>query len=68
MTAHWGIPDPAAVTGSETDISSAFREAFRILQRRIELFAALPVEKLDRMSLKKKLDQIGKSNGETIPA
>jgi protein-tyrosine-phosphatase len=68
MTAHWGIPDPAAVTGSETDIASAFREAFRILQRRIELFAALPVEKLDRMSLKKQLDQIGKSNGETIPA
>ena len=68
MTAHWGVPDPAAVTGSETDIASAFREAFRILQRRIELFAALPVEKLDRMSLKKQLDQIGKSNGETIPA
>lgn len=68
MTAHWGIPDPAAVTGSETDIASAFRDAFRVLQRRIELFAALPVEKLDRMSLKKKLDQIGKSNDETIPA
>lgn len=68
MTAHWGIPDPAAVAGSESEIASAFRDAFRILQRRIELFAALPVEKLDRMSLKRKLDEIGKSKDITVTA
>ncbi len=59
MTAHWGIPDPAAVTGEEKKIAAAFREAHLSLQRRIELFAALPFKSLDRMSLKKKLDDIG---------
>lgn len=59
ITAHWGVPDPAAVMGSEIGIEAAFREAFMTLQRRIELFAALPVKSLDRMSLKKKLDDIG---------
>lgn len=68
MTAHWGIPDPAAVTGSESEIASAFRDAFRILQRRIELFAALPVGKLDGMSLKRKLDEIGKSKDVAVTA
>jgi arsenate reductase len=61
MTAHWGVPDPAAVEGTEKEIAFAFREAFLMLQRRIELFAALPVESLDRMSLKKRLDEIGAS-------
>ena len=59
MTAHWGIPDPAAVTGEEKKIAAAFSEAHRTLQRRIELFAALPIKSLDRMSLKKRLDDIG---------
>ncbi|HEY4123071.1 MAG TPA: arsenate reductase ArsC [Rhizomicrobium sp.] len=59
MTAHWGVPDPAAVTGSEQEIAAAFRHAYQLLHRRIELFACLPVEKLDRMSLKKRLDDIG---------
>ena len=59
MTAHWGIPDPAAVEGDEKTVAFAFRDAFQTLQRRIELFAALPVEKLDRMSLQKRLDDIG---------
>ena len=59
MTAHWGIPDPAAVTGEEKTIVAAFRDAHLSLQRRIELFAALPIKSLDRMSLKKKLDDIG---------
>ncbi len=61
MTAHWGIPDPAAVEGSEAEIAAAFREALLILQRRIELFANLPVKSLDRMSLKKRLDDIGRN-------
>jgi protein-tyrosine-phosphatase len=59
MTAHWGVPDPAAVQGPETDIAAAFRNAFLALQRRIELFASLPVRNLDRMALKKRLDEIG---------
>lgn len=59
MTAHWGLPDPAAVAGDEKVIENAFRQAFMILQRRIELFANLPIKALDRMSLKKRLDEIG---------
>jgi protein-tyrosine-phosphatase len=59
MTAHWGIPDPAAVEGDDKTIDAAFKEAFLTLQRRISLFAELPVKTLDRMSLKKKLDEIG---------
>jgi arsenate reductase len=59
MTAHWGIPDPAAVTGDDIAVARAFRNAYAALERRIELFAALPFKSLDRMSLKKRLDQIG---------
>ena len=61
MTAHWGVPDPAAVQGEEKDIATAFRNAFLQLQRRVELFANLPVQSLDRMSLKKHVDDIGRS-------
>ncbi|MGN6147635.1 MAG: arsenate reductase ArsC [Rhizomicrobium sp.] len=61
MTAHWGVPDPAAVEGSETQIAHAFRDAYMALQRRIELFVNLPVRSLDRMSLKKHLEQIGQT-------
>ncbi len=59
MTAHWGIPDPAAVEGSEQERAKAFREAFFLLDRRINLFLSLPMASLDRLSLKKKLDNIG---------
>jgi len=59
MTAHWGIPDPAAVTGDDITVARAFRNAYAALARRIELFAALPFKSLDRISLKKRLDQIG---------
>jgi arsenate reductase len=59
MTAHWGIADPAAVTGDEKTISAAFRDAYASLERRIELFAALPVKGHDHISLKKHLDEIG---------
>jgi arsenate reductase (thioredoxin) len=59
MTAHWGVPDPAGATGSEEEIQRAFREAFVLLDRRISLFLALPLASLDRMSVKKQIDQIG---------
>jgi arsenate reductase len=60
MTAHWGVPDPAAVEGSEAEISLAFADAFRLLNNRITLFAGLPVEGLDRLSLQRRLNEIGK--------
>ena len=62
MTAHWGIPDPAAMQGSEADQRRAFRDAFVQLRRRIELFAALPLEKLQGLALKEHLDQIGRTS------
>jgi len=58
MTAHWGVPDPAAVTGDEKHVIAAFRDAYTVLQRRIELFCGLPLASLDRMSLKRRLDDI----------
>ena len=61
MTAHWGIPDPAAVTGDDITIARAFRNAHAALERRIGLFASLPFKSLDRMSLKHRLDEIGTS-------
>ena len=51
MTAHWGMPDPAAVEGSDVDKADAFRETFRALERRIGLFVSLPIASLDRLSL-----------------
>jgi len=60
MTAHWGIPDPAAVQGTEADERCAFRDAFLQLRRRIELFAALPLDQLKGLALKERLDQIGR--------
>jgi len=61
LTAHWGVPDPAAVKGSETEIDWAFREAFLTLDRRISLFLCLPLKALDRLALQKELDKIGQS-------
>lgn len=60
MTAHWGVPDPAAVTGSDEERRRAFRDAFFVLRRRIELFASLPLDKLTRLALQERLDAIGK--------
>ena len=60
MTAHWGIPDPAAVQGTAEQIQKAFREAFFLLDRRISLFLSLPLATLDRFSLKKEIDNIGR--------
>ena len=59
MTAHWGVPDLAAVEGSDHDKRKAFAETGRILMNRIRLFASLPLAKLDRISLAKKLSDIG---------
>jgi hypothetical protein len=61
MTAHWGLPDPAAVQGSDEQKLRAFAEAFRYLSNRIHLFTNLPMEKLSNLSLQKKLDAIGKA-------
>jgi arsenate reductase len=60
MTAHWGIPDPAAVQGTPEQIEKAFRDAFFLLDRRISLFLSLPLATLDRFSLKKEVDNIGR--------
>ncbi|MGO9513709.1 MAG: arsenate reductase ArsC [Steroidobacteraceae bacterium] len=61
MTAHWGQPDPAAVEGTDVDKTSAFRDAFRILERRIALFTSLPIASLDRLALGNRVREIGKS-------
>jgi len=60
MTAHWGVPDPAAVNGTEMEKREAFRRAFRELENRIKIFVNLRVEALDRIALKKKVDEIGR--------
>ena len=65
MTAHWGIPDPAAAEGTEAEIAVAFDEAYRMLSRRIELFLALPIAKLDKMVLTSRLKDIGRAEGAT---
>jgi arsenate reductase len=59
MTAHWGIPDPAVVEGSQEEIDRAFLDAFTILDRRISLLLALPLSSLDKLAIKKEIDQIG---------
>ena len=66
VTAHWGVPDPAAVEGTEETQMAAFRQAFRLLDARIKLFVSLPMEKLDRMAVKRQVDEIGRTpSGET---
>jgi arsenate reductase len=61
MTAHWGVPDPAAVEGSPAEIALAFADAYRQLNNRISIFANLPMATLDRMTLQTRLDEIGKT-------
>ncbi len=61
MTAHWGIPDPAAAKGSPEEIARAFRDAFVILDRRIGLFLSLPLATLDQLAIKQEIDNIGRS-------
>jgi len=59
MTAHWGVPDPAAVVGTPEQIEKAFRDAYTVLDRRISLFLCLPLASLDKLALKKEIDRIG---------
>src|ERR1700723_3991315 len=59
MTAHWGVPDPAAVRGSEEQVEKAFRDAFLTLERRISLFLCLPLATIDKLAIKKEIDKIG---------
>ncbi len=67
MTAHWGIEDPAAVEGADIRKEAAFVTAFRYLKTRISVFAALPIESLDKAALGTKLREIGRSEGSTSP-
>ena len=64
ITAHWGIPDPAAATGSEAEKRAAFTEAYRMMLNRISLFLALPLESIDKMSLQSRLRDIGAQKAE----
>src|ERR1700675_1703332 len=59
MTAHWGVPDPAAAKGTPEQIDKAFRDAFMILHRRISLFLSLPLSSLSQLAIKKEIDRIG---------
>ena len=68
FTSHWGIPDPAAATGTEAQIAGAFLEAHRVLGNRISLLTNLPVDKLDGLSLQRRLDAIGKNTEQPEPA
>lgn len=60
MTAHWGVPDPAALTGTPEEVERAFKNAFATLDRRISLFLCLPVATLDQFALQQEIDRIGK--------
>jgi protein-tyrosine-phosphatase len=61
MTAHWGLPDPAAAEGNEAEKRAAFADAFRMLSNRIGIFVNLPIASLDKLSLKRRLDEIGRA-------
>jgi arsenate reductase len=67
ITAHWGVPDPAAVVGSEEQIERAFREAYMILERRISLLLCLPLGSLDKLAIQKEIDSVGKQCGSEEP-
>jgi hypothetical protein len=60
MTAHWGVPDPAEAQGADAEIAFAFKDAYRMLRQRIEVFTALPIRSLDKLSLQRKLQEIGR--------
>src|SRR6516165_9956739 len=68
MTAHWGIPDPAAAQGSAAEIALAFKDAYRMLHQRIGVFTALPIRSLDQLSLQQRLTEIGRMDGGTAKA
>ena len=62
MTAHWGVPDPAAVVGTAEQIERAFRDAFMMLDRRISLLLCLPLASLNKLAIQKEIDRIGKTS------
>ena len=68
MTAHWGVPDPAEAEGSAAEIALAFKDAYRMLHQRIGVFTALPIRSLDRLSLQRRLEEIGRMHGATAKA
>ncbi len=68
MTAHWGVPDPAEATGTQAEIALAFKDAYRMLERRIGIFTSLPLRSLDHLNLQKKIREIGRLNDATVKA
>jgi arsenate reductase len=67
VIAHWGVPDPAAATGTDEEKLRAFRDAYRTLENRIKIFASLPIAKLDRLTLAKQVDAIGHDQMTPLP-
>ena len=67
ISAHWGLPDPAAATGPDAMIAAQFADCYRMLSNRISIFTSLPFATMSRMSLKNRLDQIGNSQEKTKP-
>ena len=63
MTAHWGVPDPAAVAGTSEQIARAYRDAFLMLERRISLFLSLPLSSLDKLAIQREINRIGRTSG-----
>jgi arsenate reductase len=68
MTAHWGMPDPALTTGNDAEIALAFADTYRMLNNRIGIFLSLPMSSLDKLSLQKRLDEIGKAAAQPAQA
>jgi arsenate reductase len=66
ITAHWGVPDPVAVTGDERRIDRAFLDAFLVLEARIKLFTALPIASLDKLAIQERVDRIGQGRREEV--
>jgi protein-tyrosine-phosphatase len=66
MTAHWGVPDPALFAGGEAETAVAFADTYRMLNNRISLFVNLPIRSLDRLSLQKRLNEIGRPAGQPV--
>jgi arsenate reductase (thioredoxin) len=68
MTAHWGVPDPAEVTGNAAEIALAFKDAYRMLNQRIGIFVALPIRSLNQLGLQSRLKEIGRTEGASAKA
>ena len=65
MTAHWGVPDPSLASGSEAERAFAFADTYRMLNQRISVFVSLPLRSLDKLSLQRRLDDIGRNKAES---